>query len=149
MVDGGSLALPTELEEGIKRRGFIASWCSQEEVLGYPSIFGFLTHGGWGSVIESLSTGVPMLCWAVSQDQRINCIQMCKECEVRMKIGKKVNRHEVEKLVRELMDGIKGKRLRKKAMECKTKAEIVTAPNGSSTMNIQELVHEITMLSRN
>ncbi|GJV58836.1 hypothetical protein Tco_1464936, partial [Tanacetum coccineum] len=33
LVDGGSLALPPELEEGIKRRGFIASWCSQEEVV--------------------------------------------------------------------------------------------------------------------
>ncbi|GJR64208.1 hypothetical protein Tco_0010273 [Tanacetum coccineum] len=33
--------------------------------------------------------------------------------EVGMEIGENVNRDEVEKLVRELMDGIKGKRLRK------------------------------------
>ncbi|PWA45187.1 UDP-glucuronosyl/UDP-glucosyltransferase [Artemisia annua] len=149
LVDGGSLALPPELEEGIKRRGFIASWCSQEEVLNHPSIGGFLTHGGWGSVIESLSAGVPMLCWPVSHDQRINCIQMSKKWEVGMEIGKNVNRHEVEKLVRELMDGIKGNRLRLGAMEWKTKAEIATAPNGSSFLNVEELVHEITMLSRN
>ncbi|PWA41610.1 UDP-glucuronosyl/UDP-glucosyltransferase [Artemisia annua] len=133
LVDGGSLVLPPELEEGIKRRGFIASWCSQEEVLNHPSIGGFLTHGGWGSVIQSLSAGVPMLCWPVDQDQRINCIQMCKEWEVGMEIGKNVSRHEGEKLVRELMDGIKGKRLRMRAMEWKTKAEIATALNGSST----------------
>ncbi|PWA99095.1 UDP-glucuronosyl/UDP-glucosyltransferase [Artemisia annua] len=105
LVDGGSLVLPPELEEGIKRRGFIASWCSQEE--------------------------------------------MCKEWEVGMEIGKNVSRHEVEKLVRELMDGIKGKRLRMRAMEWKTKAKIATALNGSSTLNIEGLVHEITMLSRN
>ncbi|KAI3773664.1 hypothetical protein L1987_48194 [Smallanthus sonchifolius] len=143
MIDGKPAFLPPELEEVIKRRGFIATWCSQEEVLNHPSIGGFLTHGGWGSVIESLSAGVPMICCPFSADQKINCAQISKEWEVGMEIERNVKRDEVEKRVRELMEGVEGARVRKKAMEWKKMAEISTGPNGSSSLNIEELVTEI------
>ncbi|KAK9069922.1 hypothetical protein SSX86_010320 [Deinandra increscens subsp. villosa] len=146
LVDGEVAVLPRELEEMVKKRGFIASWCSQEEVLNHPSVGGFLTHGGWGSVIESLSTGVPMICCPFSGDQRTNCAQMCREWEVGMEIGRDVRRDEVEKVVREVM---KGGRMRKMAMEWRKKAKISTGSNGSSSLNIEELVAEIRTLSRN
>ncbi|GKC56023.1 UDP-glycosyltransferase 85C1-like protein, partial [Tanacetum coccineum] len=143
LVGGRSAVLPQELEEAIKRKGLIASWCSQEEVLAHPSVGGFLTHGGWGSVIESLSAGVPMICWPFSGDQRTNCRQMCKEWEVGMEIGRNVKRGEVEKLVRELMEGVEGRKMRNKAMDWKKMAEIATGPNGSSSQNIEKLVVEL------
>lgn len=148
VVGDQSTVLPPELEEHIKKRGFIASWCSQEKVLNHPSLGGFLTHGGWGSTIESLSAGVPMICWPFMWDQPTNCRYICNEWEVGLEMGKEVKREEVKRLVQELM-GEGGQRMRNKAMEWKEKAEIATAPNGSSSLNVDNLVKEIIMLSRN
>nr|Q6VAB0.1 RecName: Full=UDP-glycosyltransferase 85C2 [Stevia rebaudiana]AAR06916.1 UDP-glycosyltransferase 85C2 [Stevia rebaudiana]UVC57369.1 steviolglycoside glucosyltransferase SrUGT85C2 [synthetic construct] len=148
LVIGENAVLPPELEEHIKKRGFIASWCSQEKVLKHPSVGGFLTHCGWGSTIESLSAGVPMICWPYSWDQLTNCRYICKEWEVGLEMGTKVKRDEVKRLVQELM-GEGGHKMRNKAKDWKEKARIAIAPNGSSSLNIDKMVKEITVLARN
>nr|WJH18544.1 phenylpropanoid glycosyltransferase UGT10 [Artemisia annua] len=145
LVVGESAALPPEFEKLIEAKGFIASWCSQEKVLNHPSVGGFLTHGGWGSTIESLSAGVPMICWPYLWDQLTNCRYISNEWGVGLEMGKEVKREEVKRLVQELM-GEGGLKMRIKAVEWKEKAIIATSPDGSSSLNVNKLVEEIIMM---
>ncbi|WOH11884.1 hypothetical protein DCAR_0831380 [Daucus carota subsp. sativus] len=135
-----SNTLGVEFMDAIKGRGFIASWCPQEDVLNHASVGGFLTHGGWNSIIESISAGVPMLCWPFFADQQINCKFLRDIWECGLEIPNDVRRDDVEKLVRQLMDGIEGKRMRNKAIKLKEMAEQACAPNGSSSLNLDKLV---------
>nr|GEW64683.1 UDP-glycosyltransferase 85C2-like [Tanacetum cinerariifolium] len=146
LVVGESAALPPEFEKLIETKGFIASWCSQEKVLNHPSVGGFLTHGGWGSTIESLSAGVPMICWPYLWDQLTNCRYISNEWGVGLEMGKDVKREEVQRLVQELM-GEGGLKMRIKATNWKEKAIIATSPDGSSSLNVNKLVEEIIIMS--
>ncbi|KAF7803738.1 7-deoxyloganetin glucosyltransferase-like [Senna tora] len=141
LVDGGSVILSPEFHNETKDRGFITSWCDQEKVLNHPSIGGFLTHCGWNSLIESLCAGVPMACWPFRGDQPANCSYACTVWEIGIEIDNDVKKEEVEKLVIELMEGEKGKKMREKALEWKKMADENTRPGEAESG--KECVEEI------
>ncbi|XP_015880718.2 7-deoxyloganetin glucosyltransferase [Ziziphus jujuba] len=144
LVVGKTAVLPPEFSVETKGRGLIGSWCPQEEVLNHPSIGGFLTHSGWNSTVESLSSGVPLLCCPFLGDQPTNCRFSCKEWGIGMEMDKEaLKREEVEKLVKELMEGEKGKKMRKNVMEWKRLAHEATEPNGSSSIDLDNLVSHL------
>lgn len=145
LVVGEAAVLPKEFLAETKDRGFISGWCPQEQVLGHRAVGGFLTHCGWNSMTESLNNGVPLLCWPFFADQPTNCKLACNDWGVGIEIDKNVRRDEVAMQVRELMQGDKGKEMRKKAMEWKKKAEEAVGLYGSSTTNLEKLMKEVLL----
>ncbi|GKU97972.1 hypothetical protein SLEP1_g11036 [Rubroshorea leprosula] len=145
LVRGDSAVLPPEFLEETKDRSMMVSWCPQEQVLKHPAVGGFLMHSGWNSTIESISFSVPMICWSFFAEQPTNCRYACIEWGNGMEIDSNVKRDEVEKLVRELMEGIKGGEMRKKAAEWKRKAEEAACPDGSSFLNLDKMINEVLL----
>uniref|UniRef100_A0A5B7A631 Glycosyltransferase n=1 Tax=Davidia involucrata TaxID=16924 RepID=A0A5B7A631_DAVIN len=148
VVNNCSSILPAEFLVETKERCLIVRWCQQELVLNHPSVGGFFTHSGWNSTIESLSAGVPMICLPFLGDQQTNCIYTCTEWGIGMEVGSDVKRDEVEKLVRELMEGEEGKKLKNKAMEWKKMAEEATRPDGSSSLNLDKIGEQISAIKK-
>ncbi|KAF4373717.1 hypothetical protein G4B88_030060 [Cannabis sativa] len=147
LVEGDSAVLPSEFVEETRERSLISNWCPQEEVMNHPAIGGFLTHCGWNSTLESLSAGVPTICWPFFAEQQTNCKFLCDVWGSGMEINANVQRDDVEKLVRELMDGEKGHEMRNKAMEWKKKAHEATELGGSSLVNLDNIIKEVLVPS--
>ncbi|CAI0446222.1 unnamed protein product [Linum tenue] len=134
LVAGETAMLPPEFVAETGNRGLLAKWCPQEEVLNHPS------------TLESICSGVPMICWPFFAEQQTNCKFACDEWGVGMEIDSDVKRDEVEGLVRELMEGGKGEEMRRRAAEWKTMAvEATTAPSGSSVANLDKLVQALLL----
>ncbi|XP_074584901.1 7-deoxyloganetin glucosyltransferase-like [Curcuma longa] len=145
LVVGDAALLPQEFSEMTKGRSFITSWCPQQRVLAHAAIGGFLTHCGWNSTTESICSGVPMICWPFFGDQQINCRYICSVWGIGTEIDQDVTREEVEGLVKELMEGQKGKEMKRKAVEWKEKVVEAAKPGGGSWRNLEKLIEEIIM----
>ncbi|KAK2387176.1 linamarin synthase [Trifolium repens] len=138
-----NLHLPQEFLDEVKDRGYITSWCFQEEVLAHPSIGGFLTHCGWNSTLEAISSGVPTICWPFFSEQQTNCRYLCNTWKIGMEINHDVKRDEITKVVMEMMEGEKGKEMRQKCLELKKKAINATDFGGSSYNSFHKLIKEV------
>ncbi|WMV19746.1 hypothetical protein MTR67_013131 [Solanum verrucosum] len=145
IVMGDSAVLPDEFLEEIKDRGLLASWCPQDQVLSHPSIGVFLTHCGWNSTIESISSGVPLICWPFFAEQQTNCRYACAEWGIGVEVNKDVKRQEIEAIIKDMLEGKKGKELKDKALEWKKKAAEATDIGGPSWKHFDTFLERLLL----
>ncbi|GKD56046.1 linamarin synthase 2-like protein [Tanacetum coccineum] len=95
-----------------------------------------------GLLINYILEGVPLICWPFFSDQQTNCRDACVEWGIGMEINHDVKRNEVEVLVKEMLQGKKGKEMRRNAKEWKRKAKEAIEVGGSSYNNFQQFIKE-------
>lgn len=139
--DGGD-NIPAELLEGTKEKGYIVGWAAQEEVLEHPAVGGFLTHGGWNSILESLVAGVPMICWPRRADQPVNSRYVSEVWKIGLDMKDICDRKVVEQMVNDVMVE-RRRELVKAADEMSELAKKSVGEGGLSSCNFNRLVEDI------
>ncbi|KAG8062249.1 hypothetical protein GUJ93_ZPchr0003g16496 [Zizania palustris] len=82
--------LPPGFEERTHSRGLVTTgWVPQMSILAHAAVGSFLTHSGWGSIIEGLLFGHPLIMLPVYADQGPNTRLM-----ERRKVGVQVPRND-------------------------------------------------------
>ncbi|KAM7500064.1 hypothetical protein LguiA_024478 [Lonicera macranthoides] len=145
VVGEAVMALPQGFIEETKECGLITGWCQQEQVLNHPAVGGFFSHCGWNSVLESISAGVPMICWPYFGEHITNCKMVCNEWKFGIEVAEDVERGQVEKAVKEIIEGESGKKVREKAKRWMKIAQEAAYSDGVSTQNLDKLVNEVLL----
>ncbi|XP_065846992.1 hydroquinone glucosyltransferase-like [Euphorbia lathyris] len=140
--------LPEGFLERTEGRGLVVpSWAPQIAVLKHPATGGFLSHCGWNSALESLSCGVPMIAWPLYAEQRMNATILSEEVGVAIKPavaeGKKiVERGDIERVVKVVMEGEEGKKMKERAGKLKESASKALDINGPSYDSLARLAQQ-------
>ncbi|KAJ1290439.1 hypothetical protein BS78_02G243300 [Paspalum vaginatum] len=136
--------LPEDFAGRAKSRALIVPWCPQLEVLAHPSVGCFMTHCGWNSTVEALSAGVPMVAMPTWSDQTTNAkyIQDVWRVGVRVRRDARgvVRSAEVERCVRDVMEGDACEEFRTKALSWSSKAKKAMSEGGPSDIAISDFL---------
>lgn len=131
-----------ELPEGFEgKKGKIIGWAPQQQVLSHPALACFVSHCGWSSTLEGLSSGVPFLCRPYIGDQFTNRNYLCDVWKVGIGLEKDengvVSQWEVQRKVEELL-GNEG--IRARCVELKEKIRRSTEAGGRSSNNFDKFI---------
>ncbi|XP_034228297.1 UDP-glycosyltransferase 74E2-like [Prunus dulcis] len=142
-----SVKLPKGFAEETSEKGLVVSWCPQLEVLAHEAVGCFVTHCGWNSTLEALSLGVPMVAVPQWADQSTNAKFIMDVWKIGLKAQADekgiVRGEEIANCVREILDGERGKEIRKNASNWKALAKSAVDEGGSSDKNIDEFIAKL------
>nr|CAD1834045.1 unnamed protein product [Ananas comosus var. bracteatus] len=135
-------------------RGLVVpSWAPQVEVLRHAAVGAFVSHCGWNSSLEAITAGVPLVCWPLYAEQRMNKVFLVEEIRVGVAVDGYdqvlVAAEEVERKVRLVMETEDGERLRARAAELKDKAAAALDERGSSHAAFQEFWKDLEKQEEN
>jgi UDP:flavonoid glycosyltransferase YjiC (YdhE family) len=95
-----------------------------------------VTHCGWNSVLEAVAAGVPMLCWPLEAEQKMNKVCMTEDMGIAVELvgyGEGfVKAGEVDAKVRMVKEGEEGRQLRARVAARKEEAEAALEEGGAS-----------------
>ncbi|XP_047333490.1 UDP-glycosyltransferase 73C4-like [Impatiens glandulifera] len=154
--------LENKYEERIHGRGLLIwGWAPQVLILSHKAVGGFITHCGWNSTIEGISSGVPMITWPLFGEQFFNEKLVSQILGVGVSVGAKTSigitseQTEVEVLVKneEILEAIEkvmngdegGTERRKRAKEMSEAAKKATEEGGSSYHNITMFLQDMVI----
>ncbi|CAO2825586.1 unnamed protein product [Amaranthus hypochondriacus] len=140
--------LPKDFITEVSGRGYIVTWAPQREVLAHPSVGGFWTHSGWNSIIESISEGIPMICFPFFGDQKVNARVVSDVWKIGLQLENKMERREIERVIHRLMVEKEGEELRERVGALKEKAHSCLMEGGSSYRALDQLTDHILSFCR-
>ncbi|CAL5389382.1 unnamed protein product [Camellia sinensis] len=169
VIRGGQRSLELEkwladekFEERNKDRGLlIRDWAPQVLILSHPAIGGFLTHCGWNSTTEGVSSGVPMVTCPLFAEQFINeklvvevlaigvsvRVERAVTWGMEDKCGVVMRRENVKEAIEKVMErGKEGEERRKRAREVGEMAKRAIEEGGSSYLNIKMFIQDVLHL---
>ncbi|XP_010488201.1 PREDICTED: UDP-glycosyltransferase 71B7-like [Camelina sativa] len=149
--------LPEGFFDRTKERGKVIGWAPQVAVLANPAVGGFITHGGWNSILESLWFGVPTTPWPLYAEQKFNAFEMVDELGLAVEIrkywlgdliagsGKEtvlVTAEEIQRGIMCLME--QDSEVRKRMKEMSEKCQVALMDGGSSQTALQTFIQDVT-----
>ncbi|KAJ9705144.1 hypothetical protein PVL29_003275 [Vitis rotundifolia] len=143
------LVLPEGFLEKVGDKGKVVQWSPQEQVLAHPSVACFVTHCGWNSSMEALSSSMPVVAFPQWGDQVTDAKYLVDEFKIGVRMcrgeaeNKLITRDEVEKCLIKATTGPKAAEMKQNAMKWKKAAEQAVAEGGSSERNLQGFVDDV------
>ncbi|KAF3323563.1 Anthocyanidin [Carex littledalei] len=131
------ILLPEGFLDRTRDRGMIVKhWAPQVEVLKHEAVGGFVSHCGWNSTLEAVSFGVPMICWPLYAEQKMNKVFLVEEMKVGIELKGYdeglVQADELEAKLKWIIESEGAVELRNRMMEMKESAIEAMKEGGSS-----------------
>lgn len=149
--DSGAGGLPAGFEEEMEGFGMVVrGWAPQVEILAHRSTAAFVSHCGWNSTMESLSSGVPIIAWPMQIDQPRNAMLLKDYLKVGITVREWDRRKEVvpaarvEEVVRMMVVEEEGKGMRERAKKIGEEIRRAVAEGGSSMADLNAFVAHVT-----
>nr|AVW82170.1 putative UDP-glucosyltransferase UGT71B11 [Barbarea vulgaris subsp. arcuata] len=145
--------LPEGFLDRTSDRGKVIGWAPQVAVLAKPAIGGFVTHGGWNSILESLWFGVPMVPWPLYAEQKVNAFEIVEELGLAVELRRyfkgdllagemdTVTAEDIEKAIKDVME--EDSDVRNRVNEMKEKCHVALMDGGSSKTALLKFIQDV------
>ncbi|XP_028757555.1 UDP-glycosyltransferase 83A1-like [Neltuma alba] len=143
---GNNNEYPQGFEDRVGDRGQMVGWAPQKKILRHASVACFISHCGWNSTMESVSNGIPILCWPHFADQFLNKSYVCDVWNVGMGFETDergiITSNEIRDKIKQLLND---EDLKERAKHLKEKVLSGIREGGKSRNNLDGFVKWIKM----